>query len=172
MNRIVIFLTLVLMISCSRDKKILTEDEKLFIGYWVPKKINWLKPDSGDKQIDSLVRYADFTTLCFSENQFDLINSTNSYSLGYDSLVFEFEPGIMLFRGKWEVKDSLILIEHRLKFSAQYPTGKNSESVRDTLVITPDKSELIFNGEHFIKTVIYAKASADKIEAYRASDRY
>jgi hypothetical protein len=75
-------------------KKVLSETEKFAVGYWIPKKIEWLKPDSGDKRIDSIRRYANFFLLCFSNEQFDLINATNGCTIGDDSLVFESEPRI------------------------------------------------------------------------------
>lgn len=169
-----VFTLIVLITTCSCDvkKAPLSEEEKSIVGYWVPKNIDWLKPDSSGLGLDSVLRYSDFETLCFSEGQFDLINSTNSYSIGDDSLVFEFEPGLLLSRGKWELKDSQILVEYKFKFSAQYPSGNDSKPIKESLTISPDKSEITFHGQRFVKTIWYAKASINRIEAYRASDTY
>jgi hypothetical protein len=110
--------------------------------------------------------------LCFSSDQFDLINATNGYTLGDDSLVFESEPGIELFRGKWLIEDSLVLIDYELEFSMFNPKGRNSVLIRDTLRTKEDRLELIFMGKHFIKTDLYDKESKEKIEAYRVSNTY
>jgi len=162
----------ILIISCDQDKKNLNENEKVISGYWIPKKIEWRQPDSGDKRIDSIRRYANFPLLCFSNGQFDLINATNGYTIGDDTLVFEAEPGIELFRGQWDLKDSLILVERKLKFSMTNPTGENGSLIKDTLWFTKEKSEVVFNHQYFVKTDRYDQESIDKIEAYRISDRY
>lgn len=164
-------LGIILIASCDHEKKV-RESESFAIGYWVPKKIEWLKPDSGDKRIDSIRRYANFSLLCFSDEQFDLINATNGYTIGDDSLVFESEPGVQLFRGKWNRQDTVIFIERELKFSMANPTGENSKVVSDTIWVREGKTELFFNGKAYVKTHQYDRESIDKIEAYRVSDRY
>jgi hypothetical protein len=172
MNSRLVFLTVLILVSCSQDKKVLNENEKFLVGYWIPKKIDWLKPNSGDKQIDSIRRYSNFPLLCFSSDQFDLINATNGYTIGDDSLVFESEPGIELFRGTWKANDSLIFIEREFKFSMVNPSGKDSELIKDTIQITRDRLEFIFNGQHFVRADLFDRLSIDKIEAYRVSDSY
>jgi hypothetical protein len=70
-------------------------------------------------------------------------------------LVFESEPGVELFRGKWDVKDTVIYIERELKLSMANPTRENSKVVSDAILIMVGKTNLVFKGKHYVKTDKY-----------------
>jgi hypothetical protein len=64
------------------------------------------------------------------------------------------------------------MTERKLKFSMFNPTGKHSKVIKDTMRIVDGKTELVFNGQHFVKTDQHDRESIDRIEAYRSSNRY
>ncbi|QEC79312.1 hypothetical protein [Mucilaginibacter ginsenosidivorax] len=158
MKILIIFLVVSTLLSCYRRPNKATGASGVIEGYWIPDNIKWLSPKSGDVSIDTIVRYANFRTLCFdNENRFYIFQSTQSFPKKYDSLIFESEPGISLYKGKWRFVDSgKIMLSYKLK----------KESFKLIIPIDTTK-KLFFNGVIYKRTNLYDKQSKRKLDAYK-----
>lgn len=137
-------------------------------GYWIPEKISWKSPHSGNPDIDSVVRSAYFKVLCFdSAHRFSTFATTINYPRRYDSLIFEYEPGVDVSGGIWNEQDQgKVTVNYRLLYSG-YEKQANAPMMVDTLQTGP-ASSLLFEKVPYVKTTRFDAASLRKIAAYRS----
>lgn len=158
MRAIILILALTVFFSCHSTGNKAGKASVFVEGYWIPEHVKWLSPKSGMPEIDTIVRYANFQTLCFdNKNRFYVLQSTQSFPKGHDSLIFESEPGIRVHKGKWRVADSgKIMLEYKVK----------KGSLNTITVQLPDTAKsLFFNGITYRKTTLYDRLSKRKLDA-------
>jgi hypothetical protein len=137
------------------------------LGYWIPEKINWRSPHSGDDQIDKVVRSAYFKILRLdTPNRLSFFAATMNYPKGYDSLIFEYEPGVAVYCGTWKEEAGMLIVNYQLVYSDdEKKTDEAMES--DTVRIGMPRS-LLFDTVNYIRTTRFDAASLKKIDAYQA----
>jgi len=141
--------------------------QKLLQGYWIPQKITWKNPHSGSPEIDSVVRSAYFKLLSFDpSHRFSIFATTMNYPKRYDSLIFEYEPGVDVYSGTWTQAEGSVIANYRLVYSG-YEKQANDAMITDTLPLGPAGS-LLFEKLRYVRTTRLDAASLRKIEAYRA----
>lgn len=112
----------------------------------MPEKIEWERAESGDPELEK-IKYSSFYTLSFKGSEFILLGSNNSPGRD-DSLMLTSEPGYSLFYGKWELRDSLVIINYRKVYGfLNLPGDTMIKEQTDTLLLR--KESLIFNNENY-----------------------
>lgn len=161
-----ILLLLISLFCCNSSHKRIDTDT--FFGYWIPEKINWEKPNSGIEDIDHSVRLANFKTLYFDESFIYIYNSIQGSPVKNDSLIFEFEPGIEFWKGKWRILNSAqIEIRYRLIHTPFKGGNSNYSWITDTLHFSHQEKKLFFDDSDFVKTSLYNDYSCNKIQKYQ-----
>jgi hypothetical protein len=160
---------LIFDLSCKDRQQNLSQLQSLnfLIGNWIPEKIDWKNIQSGVKEIDSVARQASFKTLCFDrDSAFYILVSTQSSPRDYDSIIFEGEPGVVLYKGNWMVKDSIVKVYYKL----QYPFSNSPDtSTREATIKFKYGADtlLLFENSLYKRGYLYDKISEKKIEAYK-----
>ena len=136
------------------------------LGYWIPENIHWQSPNSGNPEIDTVVRSAYFKVLRFNQtDRFSVFVTTMNYPKGYDSLIFEFEPGVDIYSGTWTKNGERVIVNYRFVYSG-YETKTDEAMVLDT-VQAEATGCLLFDAVRYVRTTRFDAASLKKIEAYR-----
>lgn len=167
MRTIILFIIISVFVSCYPSSHKIAGDSKLLEGYWIPDSISWLSPESGEPGIDTIIRYANFQTLCFDkENRFYVFQSTQNRPRNYDSLIFESEPGISLYKGEWHFIDSTnIMVNYKFK-EGSFKKGTFEKTLN--IVDNGTAKSLFFNGNTYKQTYLFDKQSIRKMDAYKA----
>lgn len=167
-NTLLLILVVQIM-SCSEKQETKKTAQSLdlnLLGYWTPKEISWKHPNSGNVNIDTTIRYATFNIIHFGEDErLEIFKSTNSYPKGYDSIIFEYEPGINIYEGKWTaVYDSIIAV-YRQTYS-QF--DRVSESLtKESWYYVKANPTVILGGIEYEQNKLLDRKSLEKINAYR-----
>src|SRR5258708_1014897 len=136
------------------------------LGYWIPEKINWQSPNSGNPEIDTVVRTAYFKVLRFDPpDRFSVFVTTMNYPKRFDSLIFEFEPGVDIYYGTWKEYGKKVIVNYRFVYSG-YEKKTNEPMVLDT-VHADATGSLLFDTVRYVSTTHFAAAILHKIDAYR-----
>ena len=137
-------------------------------GCWIPTNIKWGGSDSCTGDTCDIYRTASFITLCFDSAQgFTYFTSTQRKPLNYnDSLIFEGEPGIEIFKGRWQFNDTIVGVKYRLFYSGFVPQDTSLKHVEMKVYYGRD-SLLLFDGELFKKTFKYDRLSRKTINRYK-----
>jgi len=166
MRVISIILIITVFVSCHSAPNKGIGETKLLEGFWIPDSINWLVPESGLPEIDTVIRYANFQTLYFDkENRFYIFQSTQNLPKNYDSLVFESEPGISLYKGEWDFIDSTnLMVDYKFKKGSF-----KKRAFKDTISVVYEGNiiRLFFNETTYKRTYLYDKQSMQRMEAYK-----
>jgi hypothetical protein len=140
-----------------------------FYGYWIPDSIHWESTNSGNPDMDTVQRFASFKFLHFgSKGQFEIWATTMAYPrVKYDSIIFEFEPGVDISSGAWSQTDGEIKVKYKWIYSEFADPDK--KPIDDTIHFTPNQNDttMIFQHKAYRKTVLFDKASLKKMNAYR-----
>jgi len=141
--------------------------DSLLLGCWIPEKIDWRSPQSGDAQIDKAVRRAYFKVLCLdAPDRFSVLAATVNYPKGYDSLIFEYEPGVEVSGGTWRKEGGKLVVNYRLVYAGD--EKKNDEAMVTDTVRVDMPYTLLFDSVPYIRTRRFDAASLRKIAAYQA----
>jgi hypothetical protein len=157
-------------VSCEMQNKQNTpKDDPSLYGYWIPDSVTWESTNSGHLDLDTTQRYANFKMLHLdSANNFEIWGTTFSYPrVKYDSISFEFEPGVDIYQGIWDIAQKDIHINYRKVYS---PSGKkDSTSTAGTIGISYVNNDtlLIFENKTYKKTYRLDNFSLRKMDAYR-----
>jgi hypothetical protein len=140
--------------------------DSTLLGYWIPEKINWESPHSGSPEIDTVVRSAYFKVLRFDlPNRFSVFATTVNYPKRYDSLIFEYEPGVDVYSGTWRKVGGKRIFNYRFVYSG-YEKKPNEVTVVDTAQAGTGGT-LLFDKVRYVRTTFFDAASLKKIAAYR-----
>jgi hypothetical protein len=138
-------------------------------GYWIPDSIIWKSTNSGHLDMDTVQRYASFKMLHFdSSNHIEIWGATFSYPRAkYDSIIFEFEPGVDIYHGTWDIVQDKIQMNYAWVYSG---FGKPDKlAINDTIGISYSGSDTLLTFQHkeYKKTQRLNNFSLRKIDAYR-----
>lgn len=152
---ILLSLILTLFCSCAIIRK-----DKIVSGYYVPKNIEWLNPQSGIAEIDT--RLLSSFPIYYFNNDSVFYRVSNTNELISDSIVYGVENSFKIERCVIRSgKDSKIFFEKSLTYSV-FKTTKPSNSVIDTLVILKNNSFSI-SDEIFVQSKILTIKSKEHI---------
>src|SRR5260221_2563637 len=136
------------------------------LGYWIPENVHWQSPNSGNPEIDTVVRSAYFKVLRFDQpDRFSVFATTMNYPKGLDSLIFEYEPGVDIYYGTWKENGKKVIINYHFVYSG-YEKKTNEAMVLDTVQAEATGS-LLFDTVRYVRTTRFDAVSLKKIEAYR-----
>lgn len=136
-------------------------------GYWIPKTIKWGGDDFKSRDTGDIFRTASFKTLVFdSSGTFIYFASTQRHPKDYDdSLIFEGEPGVEIFKGIWTWQDTLMKVSYKVVYTRFTPMDTTVKAADVKLVFGRDTS-LFFDGEEYSRTLKYDKLSLERIRGY------
>jgi hypothetical protein len=168
MKKICLFIPVIsVFLSCrSGETHGNAKADSTLLGYWIPEKINWKSPHSGSPEIDTVVRSAYLNVLHFDPpNRFSVFVTTVNYPKRYDSLIFEYEPGVDIYCGTWRDEGGKMIVNYRFVYSG-YEKKPNEAAVVDTAQAGTGGT-LLFDKVRYVRTTFFDAASLKKIEAYR-----
>jgi hypothetical protein len=145
------------------------KDDPSFYGYWIPDKISWKSTNSGHLDMDTVQRYASFKMLHFDRNNnLEVWAATFSYPrVKYDSIIFEFEPGVDIYHGTWGIFQNKIQVDYKWIYSGFDKPDKLP--INDTISIFYSDRDTILTFQHkaYKKTYRLNDFSLRKMDAYR-----
>ena len=112
------------------------------------------------------MRPANFRTLCFDKEKcFYVFQATQNFPKTYDSLIFESEPGVSLYKGEWNFID-----QDKIAVEYEYKRGSVKKGAfKNTVTLGTDGGvkTILFDGTTFKKTRLYDGQSKRKLGAYK-----
>jgi hypothetical protein len=124
--------------------------------------------DDAGKDTGDVFRTASFKTLCFDcSGTFTFFQSTQRKPKNYDdSLIFEGEPGVEVFKGMWSRHDSVIEVSYKAR-NPRFTPVDSSEKHEKIGVVAGKDTVLLFQGILYRKEMKYDGISRRQIEAYK-----
>ncbi|HEV2479708.1 MAG TPA: hypothetical protein VGS79_08580 [Puia sp.] len=167
-RKIAILVVWLFIMSCGNEKGGKSIASSTFLqGYWIPASIHW-GGDNAGKDTGDVFRTASFRTLSFdSSGTFTMFASTQRKPKNYDdSLIFEGEPGVEIFKGAWSAHDSVIEVAYKIKYTGFSPVDSSEKHEKISIVSGKD-TLLFFNKKLYKKEGKYDTISRARMEAYK-----
>ncbi len=170
MKKALYILFVILIVTCKSDKKGCVQNSELLEpleGCWIPEKVNWEKPNSGIVEIDTSILIGSVEVLLFSNCEFHKLSTVVMKPVESDSIIFEYEPGLFHEKGKWLVRDSLIILNY-----SESTYRLDSKSILDiddrqvSILYKRNEKLLVVNDTPYERTREFDVKSRQKIEYY------